>query len=130
MWVTRSFARVEAHTLKAAWKNGLLKTALPAAQGSRLPYILPLTVGPIVLFIAAIVESADASRQMRGMLVGEAIASGFAGLVFFLGGFMLEDWRQFNWRQTAPWRTRARRAPVDTARRAAPRFHCWAFYLR
>ena len=94
--VTRSLARLEAHSLKAAWNEKLIQTSLPAVKGSSLPYLLPLSVGPVVIFIvSAVAMGNDSGYRIRET----AIYSGVAAVVCFILAFMMDDLRQFLWRQ-------------------------------
>ena len=92
---TRALARLEARTLKAAWNDKLIQRSLPGTPGSSLPYILPLAAGPTVLFIMSVVKSINRDYFRMDDIVAPGIAS---AACFFLA-FMIDDFRQFIWRQ-------------------------------
>lgn len=94
--VTRSLSRVEANTLKAAWNDKLILGPLPIASGSSLPYILPLAVGPVVIFIICAVI---ATRDQYGFASSGVLPAGLIALGCFFVAFMVDDLRQFIWRQ-------------------------------
>lgn len=95
--VTRSLGRLEAATLKAAWKHKLIEKPIPATKGSSLPYLLPLGAGPAIIFLSAVLRSTSGDYSSREF----AIAFGMISFVTFILAFMFDDLRQFLWRQIA-----------------------------
>ena len=95
---TRALARLETRTLKAAWNEKLIQNSLPGAPGSSLPFILPLAVGPIVLFIISVVKTMKLSYYYSAR---DVLPSGIASAACFFLAFMIDDLRQFIWRQKA-----------------------------
>ncbi len=91
---TRALARLETRTLKAAWNEKLIQNSLPGAPGSSLPYILPLAAGPMVLFIISVVKSNQDYFRFDNI-----VTSGIASVACFFLAFMIDDLRQFIWRQ-------------------------------
>ena len=114
---TRSLARLEKYSLKAAWNAKLLQSPLPVTPGSSLPHILPLAVGPVVIFIA----TAVLAQQNYGWF-GGTFPAGIAGLGCFMLGFMIDDFRQFLWRQKSLADACAKHIGVSTASPEAASF--------
>ena len=114
---TRSLARLEARTLKAAWNERLIQNSLPGAPGSSLPYILPLAAGPMVLFIISVVKS-----NQDYFRVDNIVTSGIASVACFFLAFMIDDLRQFIWRQRSMADACALGTDTHTGTRSDSRF--------
>jgi len=91
LFLTRALARVDSGATYLGWRTGAIANSLPPAPGSSLPYIAPVAVvgGVLPIFVAS--QSPD---DMWSVLAGGLLGGG----LFYLG-FMLEDVRQFCWRQ-------------------------------
>lgn len=98
IFLLRRLAPIDAAAVHLAWRRGALYGQLPAAPGSSLPYILPLTAGGGLLAILPILLVADEdsmnSWYWSGMVFPMLVIGALVGLL----GLALGEVRRFLWR--------------------------------
>ncbi|MGD0093053.1 MAG: hypothetical protein ABSE73_24335 [Planctomycetota bacterium] len=94
LFLARALARVDSGVTYVAWRAGALNRPLPAAPGSSLPYIAPVAaLGGVGVPLTIAAGNGGSDSLWITFLLGVCGGTGF-----YLG-FMLEDVRQFCWRQ-------------------------------
>ena len=94
--LTRALSRIEAASLRAGWRKGLIDRALPADPTWSLPYFGPCILGGGVILIASAVEM---GRNDYGMIRTPVFTAALVPIAFILLAFVLIDLRQFVFRQ-------------------------------
>ncbi|HYG77082.1 MAG TPA: hypothetical protein VEK08_18905 [Planctomycetota bacterium] len=92
--IARAFNRLDAASVYWAWKRGCIRDALPAPEGSSLPFIAPLAVSGGLTPIIVLTVSGNTEARV-------VVIAGIFGALGVMAGFALEDLRQFCSRQLA-----------------------------